>query len=72
MLGPDGATLGDGVTTFDAIGDVVLVGGPTGWSVVGEGTVTSPPVVDLALHPGLTHAVIATSDGAVELVALPD
>ncbi len=71
VLGPDGATLADGVTTLDAIGDVVLVGGPTGWSVVGEGIVTSAPVVDLALHPGLTHAVIATSDGAVELVALP-
>jgi outer membrane protein assembly factor BamB len=72
VLGPDGAVLADEVKAFDAIGDVVLVGGATGWAVVGEGSVGSAPVVDLALHPGLTHAVIAAADGAVELVALPD
>lgn len=64
--------LAHGVTTFDALGDVVLIGGPTGWSIVGEGSVASPSVVDLALHPGLTHAVIATVEGSVDLVALPE
>lgn len=72
VVGPDGVAMADGATSFDAIGEVVLVGDAGGWHVVGEGTVASAPVVDVALHPGLTHAVVATIDGAVELVALPD